>query len=481
MTKVRALKTKKYAKTDDIQPLLTLDAYGQINVIVVDNLDHCLDSLKLRKNKQLKVADIINANIVFSLARQLNLDIGIYREADAVIWDYIKSNISHNIIPDDIELLMQELKESWQRLHQHPLAKRYIPLANYQPIDYFLTQPPFAGFGGYDLFIKDYLYELSRVCFDQYGQIPSGFCVIIDLLYRSLYGLNYFPNTFLQQENVIACLKWHKEPQANPSLLRHSVDLQAAFDKLKAQWFVIVLGTVKLDLDEFEIDHPREAGVALARLIDEGTCVSEDEDVKQQLFSLLQYLSTNSEPLQTFMKSSRFDETLYSKDQGIEIFQDAIRYAIAYYAKLRCFMLKPFMAVPIYFWAGKGLNHEEKLVAHLEDTNNRQLLKDFEIKALSKYSEHKIVQAYIETEMARRQSLAHFSHYFSLMSMGGPYMPGTVLNIPRPALLYRPPVGALQIRPAQVMPPQNDPIFDETVPDDENILSLKEPSSCTMM
>ncbi len=225
-----------------------LDGYGQINVLIVDNLDECLDGLQIRKNKQLSVSDIVNANIVYSLAKQLNLDPGIYREADNLIYQYIESHISPNIRPEDIPQVMSELKASWARLHQHALAKRYIPVSDYQSVDRFISQPPFAGFGGYELFIKDYLYGLTRLCLDRKDELSPTFCVLMDVVYRSLQGLNYTRNCFHENENVLVCLQWQCESQPYRPILNQKNKRQEELDKLKGAWFARVLGTILMSI-----------------------------------------------------------------------------------------------------------------------------------------------------------------------------------------------------------------------------------------
>ncbi len=205
---------------------------------------------------------------------------------------------------------------------------------------------------------------------------------------------------------------------------------------------------------------------------------SEDSDMQLQLKPLVDYLSSLNHPtLLRFMHSCKFVERDLPSKQQREIFQAAIKYAIAHFAELRLFMLKPHREVEIYFWAKKGLLHEEKIVDYLANPLRCQSLKDFELAALCKYSEHQVVQAIVQAEKMRRDSMAILTHRISLMSIGVPITPSP--------LLFRQPlsIGGTFSPPRPISSTaQPQATFDETVPDEENILLLAEPGGmCAVM
>lgn len=478
MTRVRTrILPKSYAKTEtNHQRILMLDGYGQINVILIDNLDHFVDSLELRKHKQLAVEDILNANLVYSLAMQLNLNPGIYKEADDVIFAYIQSHISDDVVEEDKALLMQELKESWRRIHDHPLARRYIPLGDYQRIDRFLTEPPFAGFGGFAIFIQDYLSSLTLVCLQSHRMMPEPFCLLLDLVYSSFHGLNFYANPFGRQEHVIECLKWRGQHEPSEVLMRAKTHCEEALRRSKGTWFDRVRGAVQIYLQEVEIDFPAKAGLAIVKLLHLSEALSDDEALNAQLNQLLPFLRQETRALESFMRSVQFievknEEALTISAEQSELFVQAVRYGVIDYANRQGIMLKPQREVPIIFWAAKGLAHEEKILTFLQEGENRFSLKNYELEALCKYAQHEVVKDLVIAEKRRRAQFTGLEGAVAAMSLASAF--------PAP-LLFRPGLVSFPVHARRAPAPEVK--FEDAVPEDENILTLKENSGlCAVM
>ncbi len=465
MTRVRARNVKCYAKTDDQQSILTIDGYGKINVIIIDNLNHALDTLLLTTSKQLPIENIINANIVYSLASQLNLRVGIFKDADSVILDYLNKHISNDIVEEDKAIVIEELKASWQSLRQHTLAKRYVLCGAHEPVDGFYINPAFAAFGSYEIFIKDYLYSLTRVIIQKSSALSPDFMLLIDLVQRSLQAKNYFPNRFLQLEHVISSLRWRCEVENFEGIATCRVRLENQVAHLKGLWCDRVKGTILHDLDDIEKDFPQDAGLMLAQIIATGTCATQSKDLALYMAPLIQYLSTPN----AFAQSVKFESKDY--EEPYVLFQEAIHYAIVYIAQHYGLMLKPFMDVPCYFWAGKGIDKEELLLEDLKREGAMSSLKPFELQALEQFSKHEALLSLVQNEKLRRE---HMTLVIGIAAL-------TMNPLPSPILFrHRNVHHPFQLMSMHVARQQEE-VLPEVIPEEENILQLTPTSTgCTL-
>ncbi len=490
MTQVRTrCRPKSYAKTEDTTPILLLDGLGQINVILIDNPTIILNSLKISENKQLLVGDLINASLVYGLASQLNLEPGVFSESDDLIIDYLSKHISPNIIEEDKTRVIDELKASWARLHAHPLAKGYIALSEPHDLDRFRIMAPFAVFSGFEIFIRDYLYSASRRSIEMQGTLSPSFCLLIDMVYRSLRGLNFIKNHFLQEENIIAVLGASCEVEPYEPLVVHRRQREKNLKEIKetplekvhpddlevTNWLDTLIGFVGIELEDLERDFPLEAGFALAQLIETGSFHSDTEELNQQLSDLKKYLSKDSDSLANLMSSVKFDSSKWPKDKALALFRDAICYAMNHYAKIKGILLKLPREVPFYFWAGKGIVFEQQSV--IPGLSEKvKTLKNYELRALYKNSQHVLVQEVVNEERKCRDELSGLVNALAGFSVAAAVM-GPILFRGHAGFGFRPPVPLRPIERAPVVVEQKP----QTVPEEENILNLAAPSSCCIL
>ncbi|HRE33422.1 MAG TPA: hypothetical protein PLD88_15730, partial [Candidatus Berkiella sp.] len=106
-------------------------------------------------DKYFSIETLIKANIIFSLARELGLQPGMFVDGDKAILDHCRARIAGNVLEADKELLLQELIDAWHEMANHPLLKKYIRLGEFMSVDN-VDGCLLAPIGGYELFVNDF-------------------------------------------------------------------------------------------------------------------------------------------------------------------------------------------------------------------------------------------------------------------------------------------------------------------------------------
>ncbi|MCS5712663.1 hypothetical protein [Candidatus Berkiella aquae] len=354
-----------YAVTPSVQNIIILDRFRQINVAKVDDFSPLFQILKIKMEKYFSIETLIKANIIFSLARELGLQPGMFVDGDKAIIDHCRAKIAGNVLEADHELLLQELIDAWYEIANHPLLKKYIRLGEFMGVDN-VVGCLFAPIGGYELFVNDFYTGCMKAFVNAHfapSQLMEQFA---GLLYSSFDGdglqhdIFYCKEMFLKKSQLILSEMGNEEAKAKAYL----VTQHKSFTTFKGAWFFAVIGWAKIELDDVE-NFP-EAQVALGQLLDRKLITSEEAELKFQLTDLQAQLAEES-PSQIFQFNFSHLSPIHDKNKLIV---SAIEYAIANYAKQ--YVVKPYgkrtqEELPLYLLAGQGRDAENQLkVAILE-------------------------------------------------------------------------------------------------------------------
>jgi hypothetical protein len=421
MTKVRTRIIKKsYALTSHKQSILILDSYGLINVIEIDHMDGFLRELQIDNKKAILIEDLINANLIISFAEKIGLIPGLFIEGDVAIVDYIRRFISDDIETEDKEILIQELKESWARIYQHPLVQDYIPLGEHYCMDNALMSPHFPAIGALPFFMTNYYTGLVKLFLSNQGASFNFFLQLSELIISSSKGIPYCQNHFLQIEHVIDALK-RSENQCveNEDIHALLIKIQTIHNEQTLPWLRRIVGWVQHELVDIKIDFPDDCGIALGNLLERHLPLSNKDDLKEQLEELWQYLHWPQEKANPLMTSVKFPRKAVHPQLESSLCTEAIEYGILHYAQVHEIIIyrrAPLLDIPMFYLAGQSDDQEMHLLSFLENENNCQGLKPFEFFAMARKCKRLELQERVNYELDKKIVGEKFSHLVPIFS-----------------------------------------------------------------
>lgn len=409
MTKIRTrLSPKIHSLTSQQKSMLMLDRFGQINVIIVDDLDIFISTLPIKRSKKISISDVVNANLVYSLAEKIGIKPGIFIEGDVALNEYLYACISDNVIEEDKPTVLAELKESWQRVCSHPLATRYMKLGENTCIDNLGVSPHFTGFGAYEVFMKDYYCGLVNLyCANQLDEMPL-FMQLTEIIFSSLSGQLYQGNEFLRNESAIKHFETNmaQVQHMNEAIRQKITKYKETFEAQKSGWFIDVMGWAKFELNDVEKEFPLLCGEALTNLLETRFPLCANHRLNQQLNNLLKYLVCREDEPQPLLENARWQGRHFNATQKRLMARTAVEYAIFEYAKNYNIILyhHAFLheETPPFQWAGKGEESETLLLSYVLEKENAEKLKPFELYAIMRKSDNAAVREVIQSQIDRR-------------------------------------------------------------------------------
>ncbi len=440
MTKVRTrFKPKSYSEGASPTPMLMLDGFGQINVIVFDNIDLFTQQLGISENKQLPFSDLVNVNLVYGFAEKMGIQPGLFIEGDQALIQYIEASISDNVVDLDRKGVIEELQASWQRVHQHPLTKPYLTMGSPLCIDNGTLSPHFPAIPGLDVFQLDYYSGLVELFVQSKSESFSRFVQLTHILFCSYYGIGYQNNYFLQMHNFILQLEASVKLVTNDKEIQ--VLLKTSQNLLKNQkgvWFEKVLWWVKGELigGDLKEDHPEECGRALTNLLEGHLPVSANLDLCATLKEPLNYFTWPEGAENKLLSSCGLTVTGRAAIDFNVLARAAVEFGIFEYAKahnIALYEAPKFPQTQPFLLAGQGEKAEQVLLDFLEVPENIDKLKPFELFAIARKSQHIFVQELVKAKITAKADWERLASSFRGLSIGSALIPsvGGAFMLPR--------------------------------------------------
>lgn len=418
MTAVRTkFEAGYYAVTTSSQKMIILDRFKKITVASVDNFKPLIDAMGVAPEKDIDIEHLNNASILYAMAAKRQIELGLFADGDKAVIEYCRSQISDDVNPEDVELLLQELTTSWQYIAKHPLLAKYVQLGEYLKSDGIGCQ--FSPLGAFELFVHDYFTGCVRAF------IKSGTSELTllkewtNLIFSSLHGMGFCHNRFLKTEFFLTKVK-----QVLVETGPHRAQVEAftlrtkhEHDTFKSMWFVDIRDWAKYELED--IEKQEGAGVALSEMLESKPYTINNEDLKFQLTELQKQLELPLNVVNPFMKTS--DLCMVSQDVVTQnkLIKEVISYAIVTYAFEYGITLYPQQVTlpePSYLLAGKGDAAEAELVKLMLNEDESVKFLPFELYAIARNARSEVLKEIVNQVVKNR---ARFEAIFSLSNAFG--------------------------------------------------------------
>lgn len=471
-----------FAVTASSQKIIILNRFKQITIAKVDNFTPLYQEMRIDPDKIVPIELLINACIVYRMATDLGLSPGLFVAGDKAILDHCLANISDDVVPEDKELLIHELKSSWQQISTHPMLKKYIRLGEYMSVDDEVNCL-LAPMGGFELFILDYFTGCMKAYVKQSVENLELFKQWVYLVFSTLHGDGFIPNRFLKMELFLKkctqILAEAGQEQAKIQTLLKAT--KEEHESLKSTWFTDVTGWAKIELDEIE-DEER-AGHFLTDLLEHS------EPVHRQLSDLAKEFNAPNDQPNPLMRAYRGANT--SASEINEMMKEAIVYAIYTYAKTHNINLYPTLLgnLPVYRLAGMGESQEAELIAYLLREENSRALQAFELYIILRKAKNEalrdIAQQTISGRAREQEFFSMIKRFGTLAVIPAPFCIGSAFM---PRLEMTPQFSRLE-RAAKGAAPKKDLLIDEQPPVDQDAaenavqdtLNLQKPGQCVII
>ncbi len=408
MTAIRTLfEAGYYAVTASSTRYIILDRFQNINVAVLDNFAALFSALRIKKINHLPLDSLINACVVFALAKEIGLQPGLFAEGDTAILTHCRFRISRDIMVEDHELLIQELINGWQVIATNPLLKKYVQLGEYLCAEDNRYACTFSPVGGFALFIQDYFTGCMRAFMqDAPDELPlmMQFC---NVLYGNVLGIGFHHNQFFCRELFL-----QQTSAILPEMGEHRAKLEQfiaqekkRYEEFRACCFTAIVGWTKIEL--MDIEEFPDAANAIEDLLQRKAFISEDQDLRFQLVDLNQQLMITSAKENRLIGSCHFAGTQWTLKQQHALVCEAIHYAVIDYAKEYVFKpqrARPLKGLPLYYLAGQGDASEAILLEKLLEDAQTAALKPFEWYAILQNAKSEILIEFLQQMIAKRSS-----------------------------------------------------------------------------
>lgn len=428
MTAIRTLfEAGYYAVTASSTRYIILDRFQNINVAVLDDFAALFSALRIKKINHLPLDSLINACVVFALAKEIGLQPGLFAEGDTAILTHCRFRISRNIMVEDHEMLIQELINGWQTIATNPLVKKYVQLGEYLCAEGNRYACTFSPVGGFGLFIQDYFTGCMRAFMqDAPDELPlmMQFC---NVLHGNALGVGFHHNQFFcrelflqQTSGILAEMGEHRA-----KLEQFIAQEKKRYEAFRVCCFTTIVGWTKIEL--MDIEEFPEAANAIEDLLQRKALISGDHELRFQLADLNQQLTITSAKENRLIDSCHFAGTQWTLKQQHALVCEAIHYAVIDYAKEYVFKpqrARPLKGLPLYYLAGQGVESEAILLEKLFDEAQAATLKPFEWYAILQNAKGEILIEFLQQMIAKRSSdeeiaetINSLSHFLPSLSL----------------------------------------------------------------
>lgn len=411
MTAIRTMfEAGYYAVTTSSTRYLILDRFQQINIANIDDFSLLFKHLRIEQRKYFPVESLINACIVFALAKEIGLQPGLFAEGDAAIVAHCRSRISSDVMVEDHDLLMQELIQGWQTIATSELAKKYVKLGEFLCAEEDKSACLFLPVGGFSLFVQDYFTGCMRAFIkDGVSELPlmMQFC---SLVHANVLGVGFHHNRFFHTELFLAqgALILPEMGEYRERLATFIAQEKARYEAFRVCCFTEVVGWAKIELCEIEEFEDAAAAVAIAELLQGKSFTNSEPDLIAQLKDLRQQLAMTSEDKNLLLRSCHFSGTKWKLEEQHALVREAIHYAVIDYAKQYVFKphgKRPLQELPLYCLAGQGVVAEERLLTQLLEGVQVETLKPFEWYAILQNAKNEALIEFTQQTIMRFSTL----------------------------------------------------------------------------
>ncbi len=425
MTKARTrFKPKSYSEGDSPTPMLMLDGFGQLNVIVFDNIDLFTKQLGISENKQVLFSDLVNVNLVYGFAEKMGIQPGLFIEGDQALIQYIQASISDNVVDLDRKLVIEELQASWLRVHQHPLTKPYLPMGSPLCVDNGALSPHFPAIPGFDVFQLDYYSGLVELFVQSKSDSFARFVQLTHILYCSHRCLGYQNNYFLQMNHLISQLEESRNlVTRDAEVLILLTQAKKLLQDQKGVWFEKLVWWVKGELIVGDIaeDYPQECGQAMTNLLEGRLPLSTNVNLCESLKELLNYFTWPEGVENKLLRACGLTVTGQTAIDFNKLSRAAVEFGILEYASahnIAVYEAPEFPQTHPFLLAGQGKEAEQRLLAFLLESENMDNLTPFELFAIARKSQNSMVQELVQDKISTKANLEKLATSFRGLSLG---------------------------------------------------------------
>lgn len=406
-----------YAVTASSQKMIILDRFKKITVASVDNFKPLFDAMTIAPEKDINIEHLSNASILYAMGSELGIELGMFADGDKAVIAFCRSQISDEINPEDIDILLQELSASWQYIAKHPLLIKYIQLGEYMSSDGIDCQ--FSPLGAFELFVHDYFTGCVRAFIKSGANELVLLKEWVNLIFSALHGMGMCNNRFLKTEFFLTKVKQILDETGphRAQVEAFALKTKQGNDIFKSMWFVNIRDYAKFELED--IETLEDASVSLTELLENIPCTTNQSESELQLTELRKQFMAPLDALNPLMKTCDFSAVSSDIVELNKLIKEVIVYAIVTYALENDIRLYPQltpMPLPAYRLAGKDEAAEEELIKQLLGQDANTVFLPFELYAITKKARSQVLKDIVNQVINAR---AKYEEIFSLTNILG--------------------------------------------------------------